>query len=102
MEKDNKKSTDYLKAPTKSRKMKKNSGTDLRKFTKEQVKLMKPKDFISDPFSKFKIQDSKILDDLDERSTCKKCKKSRKYFCYNCYIPVEELEGKIPKLKVSL
>ena len=74
---------------------------DLRKFPRDQIKVMKPKNYLVDPFKKFKINDSRFLNDLDNRSHCKKCNKSRKYFCYNCYIPVKEIENRTPKVNVS-
>jgi hypothetical protein len=54
----------------------------------------------SDPFKDFKIENWKILDDINERQLCTICNKSRKYFCYNCYIPVQSLQGYVPKVKV--
>jgi hypothetical protein len=42
------------------------------------------------------------LEDISERQLCTKCKKSRKYFCYNCYIPVHNLQGHVPKVKVRV
>ena len=54
----------------------------------------------ADPFGQLRIADWHVLETLDGRSTCPKCAKSRKYFCYTCYVPVAELHGKIPRLKV--
>ncbi|KAF4530974.1 hypothetical protein B566_EDAN018984, partial [Ephemera danica] len=54
------------------------------------------------PFSDYLIDDWKFLEHVDQRSPCSKCKKSRKYFCYTCYVPVVELSGKIPKLKLPI
>ncbi|XP_059486857.1 tRNA-uridine aminocarboxypropyltransferase 1 [Neocloeon triangulifer] len=56
----------------------------------------------SDPFGPFEIADWRVLETVDGRSSCPKCAKSRKYFCYTCYVPVTELEGKIPKLKLPI
>jgi len=53
------------------------------------------------PFGNYEITDWKVLESMDGRSSCPKCGKSRKYFCYTCYVPVAELEGKIPKMKVD-
>lgn len=55
----------------------------------------------SNPFLDMKIDDTKILNELKGRSPCPLCKKSRKYFCYTCYVPIEELEGRIPTIKVN-
>ncbi|XP_026466625.1 DTW domain-containing protein 1-like [Ctenocephalides felis] len=60
------------------------------------------KNIDSNPFYGMKIDDASILNRLEGRSPCPKCGKSRKYFCYTCYVPVKELEGLIPKLKLPL
>lgn len=54
------------------------------------------------PFSDLKISDYSILNSVNERTLCSRCNKSRKYFCYLCYIPVKQLEGKIPRLKLPI
>lgn len=55
----------------------------------------------SAPFEGLKISEKwKLLSDVDERSVCPKCKKSRKYFCYTCYLPVIEIQGIVPNVKV--
>lgn len=55
-----------------------------------------------DPFLYLKIDDTSILDSIDSRRPCTKCCKSRKYFCYTCYVPVEDLQGKLPVVKVCI
>lgn len=52
------------------------------------------------PFEGLQISDSAILDTLVGRHPCPKCAKSRKFFCYSCYVPIRQLEGKLPKLDV--
>lgn len=54
----------------------------------------------TNPFEDMKISDTNILNRLDGRSSCPQCGKSRKYFCYTCYVPIAELAGHLPKLKV--
>lgn len=54
------------------------------------------------PFPDLKITSSDFLDVLSGRSKCTKCQKSRKYYCYNCCVPVPEIEGKVPKVKLPL
>ncbi|XP_044726656.1 tRNA-uridine aminocarboxypropyltransferase 1 isoform X2 [Chrysoperla carnea] len=53
-----------------------------------------------DPFLYLKIEDTSILDSIDSRRPCTKCCKSRKYFCYTCYVPVQDLQGKLPVVKL--
>lgn len=53
------------------------------------------------PFTGLKISDHSILNNLQGRSPCPQCGKSRKFFCYTCYVPIFELEGRIPKIEVS-
>jgi hypothetical protein len=55
-----------------------------------------------DPFKDYLIDDWHFLEEVGGRSSCPKCNKSRKYFCYTCYVPVIELTGKIPYVKVRL
>lgn len=52
------------------------------------------------PFEGFKISDNSILYTLDGRHPCPKCGKSRKFYCYSCYVPITELQGKLPIIKV--
>lgn len=52
------------------------------------------------PFQGFNIDDNSILGSLEGRHSCPKCGKSRKFFCYSCYVPIKELEGKLPIVKV--
>lgn len=54
------------------------------------------------PFEGLCISDNSVLNSLEGRHPCPQCGKSRKYFCYSCYVPIAELEGKLPKIKVSL
>lgn len=53
------------------------------------------------PFEGMKISNKDILQKVEERSPCSKCHKSRKYFCYSCFIPVDDLIGKLPNIKVK-
>lgn len=48
------------------------------------------------PFDGFKIANTEILDNIKARSQCPRCGKSRMYFCYTCFIPVSQLNGRIP------
>ncbi len=57
-----------------------------------------PSDF--EAFNGMKIDSASFLDDIDVRQKCPKCSKSRKFFCYTCYIPMQSVEGKLPKVKV--
>lgn len=52
------------------------------------------------PFSGFNIDNNSILDELEGRHPCPQCGKSRKFYCYSCYIPIAELKGKLPVVKV--
>ncbi|KAK4880792.1 hypothetical protein RN001_008938 [Aquatica leii] len=54
------------------------------------------------PFDGFIINDDSFLDQLEGRYPCPKCNKSRKYFCYTCYVPISELKGKLPNVKLPL
>ncbi|CAG2239722.1 DTW domain-containing protein 1 [Mytilus edulis] len=54
------------------------------------------------PFSNLKISSSDFLDTLQGRSECPKCNKSRKYYCYTCYVPVEQLQGKLPCVQIPI
>lgn len=56
----------------------------------------------SNPFLDMKINDTAILNKLDGRSPCPVCGKSRKYFCYTCYVPISELSGNLPTVKVLM
>lgn len=53
------------------------------------------------PFAGLHISNNSILNDLEGRHPCPTCGKSRKFFCYSCYVPIVQLEGKLPKLNVS-
>lgn len=54
------------------------------------------------PYRGMKIDNhTEILCKVNNRSKCVSCNKSRKFFCYTCYIPVDDLKGKLPKVKVS-
>lgn len=52
------------------------------------------------PFRDLNIASSDFLNSIQGRSECPKCKRSRKYYCYTCYIPVDQLEGNFPIVKV--
>lgn len=54
------------------------------------------------PFEGMKIDDNSILDKLEGRHPCPKCGKSRKFYCYSCYVPILELEGKLPTVQVGI
>ncbi|XP_057668385.1 tRNA-uridine aminocarboxypropyltransferase 1 [Diorhabda carinulata] len=54
------------------------------------------------PFDGLKIDDNSILDLLEGRHPCPKCGKSRKFYCYSCYVPIKELEGKLPVVKLPI
>ncbi|KAB0797519.1 hypothetical protein PPYR_08512 [Photinus pyralis] len=54
------------------------------------------------PFEGMLINDDAFLNQLEGRYPCPKCSKSRKYFCYTCYVPVSELDGKLPFVKLPL
>ncbi|XP_065333288.1 tRNA-uridine aminocarboxypropyltransferase 1 [Cloeon dipterum] len=56
----------------------------------------------ANPFGKYNISDWHFLESMDGRSSCPKCGKSRKYFCYTCYVPIKELEGKLPVLNLPI
>ncbi|XP_076035843.1 tRNA-uridine aminocarboxypropyltransferase 1 [Oratosquilla oratoria] len=70
-----------------------------RKLISEQIKLIRPVEGAG-PLDDLSIADSTFLNELESRSECPKCNKSRKYFCYTCYVPVREVEGKIPQLEL--
>lgn len=53
------------------------------------------------PFEGLQISDNSVLNELAGRHPCPNCGKSRKFFCYNCYVPIAELKGSIPQVKVS-
>lgn len=55
-----------------------------------------------DPFEFMRLNENKFLHEIDGRSLCTKCNKSRKFFCYTCYLPVGDLESKLPKVKLPL
>lgn len=46
-------------------------------------------------------EDWRKLFDINERQPCSNCFKSRKYFCYTCYTLNDDLENKIPRIKVA-
>ncbi|KAJ2708399.1 DTW domain-containing protein 1, partial [Coemansia spiralis] len=41
-----------------------------------------------------------VLDACSKRTACSKCGKSVKFFCYRCGVPVPELEGEIPCIRL--
>ncbi|XP_055597002.1 tRNA-uridine aminocarboxypropyltransferase 1 [Uranotaenia lowii] len=54
------------------------------------------------PFAGMCIDDTTFLQDVEGRSSCTRCGKSRKFFCYHCYVPVAELEQKLPFVKLPI
>ncbi|VVC97158.1 unnamed protein product [Leptidea sinapis] len=54
------------------------------------------------PFEGLKIANSEVLHSISTRSPCPMCHKSRMYFCYTCFVPVTQLEGKLPICKLPL
>ncbi|XP_072388512.1 tRNA-uridine aminocarboxypropyltransferase 1 [Diabrotica undecimpunctata] len=54
------------------------------------------------PFDGLKIEDNSILGTLEGRHPCPKCAKSRKFYCYSCYVPIKELEGKLPSVRLPI
>lgn len=52
------------------------------------------------PFLGLEIDNNSVLNELEGRHPCLQCGKSRKFYCYTCYIPLAELEGKLPVVKV--
>jgi len=75
-------------------------GEDLRKYSKEQLRLMKPANIIDNPFQDLQITNSSFLEELDGRMNCEKCNKSRKYFCYTCYVALPIFADKVPKVSL--
>lgn len=55
-----------------------------------------------DPFEFMRIDDNSFLNDIDGRSRCPKCLRSRKFFCYTCYVPVVDLENRLPKVQLPV
>jgi len=78
----------------------KSKGDDLRTYSKEQLRLMKPTNLIDNPFQNMQIADSSFLEEMDGRMNCEKCKKSRKYFCYTCHIALPIFADRIPKVSL--
>jgi len=56
----------------------------------------------TNPFTKLDIQETSILDTLQERQPCDICFKSRKFFCYNCHIPLSAVKSIIPTVKLPI
>lgn len=54
------------------------------------------------PFQGFRIRDNSILNELDGRQPCPNCGKSRKFYCYSCYVPIIQLKGVLPRVKVTI
>ncbi|KAL3282901.1 hypothetical protein HHI36_006059 [Cryptolaemus montrouzieri] len=59
-------------------------------------------DIDSNPFEGMIIEDSSLLSELEGRQPCPKCNKSRKFYCYTCYIPIKNLEGLLPQVKLPI
>lgn len=57
---------------------------------------------VENPFIGMHILDTAFLQDVQGRSPCVRCSKSRKFFCYHCYLPVAELAGKVPFVKLPI
>lgn len=55
-----------------------------------------------EPFEGMKISSFEALDLITERSSCSRCCKSRMFFCYTCFLPVPQLQGRIPVCKVRI
>ena len=51
------------------------------------------------PLDKLRIDDTRPMYGINERSVCPQCNSSRKYFCYTCYVPLRETEGIIPRVE---
>ncbi|CAL4106611.1 unnamed protein product, partial [Meganyctiphanes norvegica] len=79
---------------------KKANGVDLRKYSKEQLRLMKPANLTDNPFENMQIADSSFLEEVDGRVNCEKCNKSRKYFCYTCYVALPVFADRLPKVSL--
>jgi len=56
----------------------------------------------TNPFSKLNIEDTTILDTLQERQPCDRCYKSRKFFCYSCYLPLHAVKSIMPTVKLPI
>ncbi|WAR05648.1 DTWD1-like protein [Mya arenaria] len=56
----------------------------------------------AEPFPELKIKPADFLNKLDGRSKCSKCDRSRKFYCYTCYLPVPEIKGRVPKVKLPI
>ena len=77
------------------------SNVKWKKVKMEKHNELKKKQEIIDraPFSKMKIDDTRILDTVVGRTICEKCYKSRKFFCYTCYTLLID-QNYIPQVKV--
>jgi len=54
------------------------------------------------PFSRMNIQDTDVLDSLQERQPCDLCHKSRKFFCYSCHVPLPTIKHVLPKVNLPV
>ncbi|XP_075982928.1 tRNA-uridine aminocarboxypropyltransferase 1 [Anticarsia gemmatalis] len=54
------------------------------------------------PFEGMIITNADEVEKLASRSACPRCGKSRMYFCYTCYVPVSQLEGRIPVCQLPI
>lgn len=54
------------------------------------------------PFESMAIDDNQFLMQMSGRSACPKCGKSRKLFCYTCYVPIVELEQRLPTVQLPV
>lgn len=54
------------------------------------------------PFEYMAIDDNQFLMHVNGRRGCPKCGKSRKLFCYTCYVPIAELEQRVPTVQLPI
>ncbi|KAF2356338.1 DTW protein [Trinorchestia longiramus] len=76
------------------------TNVDLRKFSRDQLRLMKPRRDLARAFDEFRINDSRFLEEAEGRSRCTECGQSRKYFCYSCFLPLERFEDRVPSVQL--
>ena len=67
------------------------------KWTGDKLRLEKGGQFPS-----LKIDDTRVLDDLEERQACSQCHKSRKFFCYSCFLPLPSVENVLPSVNLPI
>lgn len=54
------------------------------------------------PFEFMAIDENQFLMQVSGRSGCPKCGKSRKLFCYTCYVPIVEIEQRVPNVQLPI